>query len=184
VDFVPICVRCHRAKPCSTFRSYTLADSLSSFNNDGKAPFQGCLSSVTMEPYSFKIIVPVSEWAPPRPAPTKFSSGHARIPSDPGGINNSHNFFRVLYCHELYRCHKCSDAQYGHGCNPTFDLNSVTCRQAKNPDPPKLSGDMPSAWFWSVTLQNVPDGILALTIDHALVNDTPATTGVRITMSS
>jgi alpha-1,3-glucan synthase len=170
------------------FESYTLADSLSSFNDDGKAPFQGCLSSITMEPYSFKIFVPATEWVPPRPALTKFSPGHdARIPSDPSGTNNtvtiSFEFNTVMSCTGVTNALTLNMSSSGHGGNPTFDPNSVTCGQVQNPDPPRLPGDMPSAWSWSVTLQNVPDGILALTLDHALANDTVTTTGVCINQS-
>ena len=170
------------------FETYTLADSLSSFNNDGKAPFQGCLSGVTMDPYGYKILVPATEWVPPRPALTKFSPGHdARILSDSSGTNNtvtiSFEFNTAMSCAGVTKALTLNMSSSGHGSNPTFDPNAVTCGQVQNPDPPKLPGDMPSAWSWSVTLQNVPDGILALTLDHALANDTVTTTGVCISVS-
>ncbi len=171
------------------FESYTLASSLSHLNNDSTAPFQGCLSSVTMDPYSFKILVPASNWVPPRPALTKFSPGHdARIPSDSNGTNNSvtvsFEFNTVMSCTGVTKALTLNMSSSGHGGNPTFDPNAVKCGQVQNPNPPRISGDTQSAWFWSVTLQNVPDGILALTLDNALANDTVTTTGVCIKLST
>ncbi|KAI9466337.1 glycoside hydrolase family 13 and glycosyltransferase family 5 protein [Lactarius psammicola] len=169
------------------FESYTLASSLSHLNNDSTAPFQGCLSSVTMDPYSFKILVPASDWVSPRPALTKFSPGHdARIASDSNGANNtitiSFEFNTVMSCTGVTKALTLNMSSSGHGGNPTFDPNAVKCGEVQNPSPPRISGDIPSAWFWSVTLQNVPDGILALTLDNAVANDTVTTTGSKDTL--
>ena len=173
----------------SPFETYTLADSLSSFNNDGQAPYQGCLSNVTMDPYGYKVLVPVSEWTAPRPALTKFSPGHdARILSDPSGTNKtvtiSFEFNTIMSCSGVTNALTLNMSSSGHGGNPTFDSSAVTCGQVQNPDPPKLPGDTSSVWYWSATLENVPDGILALTLDHALANDNVTTTGVCINASS
>ncbi|KAI0306448.1 modular protein with glycoside hydrolase family 13 and glycosyltransferase family 5 domains [Multifurca ochricompacta] len=170
------------------FENYTLADSLSSFNNNGSAPFQGCLASVTMDPYSFKVLVPVGEWVPPRPALTKFSPGHdARIPSDTNGGTNttvkiSFEFNAVMNCAGVTKALSFNMSSSGHGGNPTLDPNSVKCGQVQNPDVPRISGDMQSVWIWSATLQNVPDGILALTLDNAPASDGITTTGSRDTL--
>ena len=156
------------------FENYTLADSLSSFNNDSKPPFQGCLSGVTMDPYGFKVFVPVNEWVPPRPALTKFLPGHdARISSDQNGttVTVSFEFNTAMSCTGVTQALSLNMSSSGHGGNPTFDPNSVTCGQVQNPSPSSLQGDVQSAWFWSATLQNVPDGILALTLNKAPTSD-------------
>ncbi|KAF8274895.1 modular protein with glycoside hydrolase family 13 and glycosyltransferase family 5 domains [Lactarius quietus] len=171
----------------SPFESYTLEDSLSSYYNNGTAPYQGCLSNVTMDPYGYKVLVPASEWVSPRPALTKFSPGHdARITSDPSGANNTvtitFEFNTIMSCTGVTNALTLNMSSSGHGGNPTFDPSSVTCGPVQNPDPPKLPGDMSSAWSWSVTLNNVPDGVLALTLDHAVANDTVTTTGSKDTL--
>jgi alpha-1,3-glucan synthase len=162
------------------FETYTLADSLSSFNNDNQAPYQGCLADVTMDPYSFKVLVPANDWIPPRPALTKFSPGHdARISSETNAttVTISFEFNTVMNCAGVTAALSLNISSSGHGGNPTFDANSVTCGAVQNPNPPRISGDVPSVWSWSVTLQNVPDGILALTLDNAPAGD-GRTTGV------
>ena len=167
----------------SPFENYTLADSLSSFNNDSKAPYQGCLSSVTMDPYGFKVLVPATDWVPPRPALTKFSPGHdARISSNGGNtsVTVSFEFNTVMSCTGVTQALSFNMSSSGQGGNPTFDPNSVTCGQVQNPDPTTLTGDVQSVWSWSVTLQNVPDGILELILKNAPAGD-GRTTGVWLT---
>jgi alpha-1,3-glucan synthase len=165
------------------FENYTLEDSLSSFNNDSKPPYQGCLSNVTTDPYSYKIFVPTAQWVPPRPALTKFSPGHdARISSDSNNTTTvaiSFEFNTVMDCTGVTRALSLNMSSSGHGANPTFDTSSVQCVSVKNPETPSLSGDAPSVWSWSVTLQGVPDGILALTLNNAPAND-GRTTGVQL----
>ena len=58
------------------FESYTLGASDRPFYFDGKAPFFGCIESITMQPYDFKALVPTDSWVAPTPALTKFSPGH------------------------------------------------------------------------------------------------------------
>jgi alpha-1,3-glucan synthase len=167
----------------SPFENYTLADSLSSFNNNSQAPYQGCLSSVTMDPYGFKVLVPATDWVPPRPALTKFSPGHdARISSNGGNttVTVSFEFNTVMSCTGVTQALSFNMSSSGQGGNPTFDPNSVTCGQVKNPDPTTLTGDVQSVWSWSVALQNVPDGILELTLKNAPAGD-GRTTGVWLT---
>jgi alpha-1,3-glucan synthase len=162
------------------FENYTLADSLSSFNNDSKAPYQGCLANLTMDPYGFKVFVPVTEWVPPRPALTKFTPGHdARIASETNGstLAISFEFNTVMSCNGVTQALSLNMSSSGHGSNPTINSNSVQCGQVQNPDPTTIPGDVPSVWSWSATLQNVPDGILALTLNNAPSSD-GRTTGV------
>ncbi|KAI0302169.1 modular protein with glycoside hydrolase family 13 and glycosyltransferase family 5 domains [Russula brevipes] len=169
------------------FESYTLEDSLSSFNNDSKPPYQGCLSNLTMDPYSYKIFVPTAQWVPPRPALTKFSPGHdARVSSDSNGGNTttvaiSFEFNTAMDCPGVTRALSLNMSSSGHGANPTIDAQSVQCGPVKNPDTPSLSGDFPSVWSWSATLQGMPDGILTLTLDHAPASD-GRTTGSKDTL--
>ncbi|KAN0123743.1 glycosyltransferase [Russula decolorans] len=166
------------------FENYTLADSLSSFNNDSQPPYQGCLSSVTMDPYGFKVFVPTNQWVPPRPALTKFLPGHdARISSGTNGTTATvtFEFNTVMSCTGVTQALSLNMSSSGHGDNPTFDPNSVTCGQVQNPSPSSLQGDVQSVWSWSATLQNVPDGILSLILKNASASD-GRTTGVTDTL--
>jgi len=45
-------------------------------------------------------------------------------------------------------------------------IKQGTCGPVANPDPAPFSGSQPSAWVWSGTLENVPDGIIQLTLKN------------------
>jgi len=163
----------------SPFENVTLQASLSHLN-DSKNSTQGCLRGFTMAPFGYKIFVDASVWIPPRPALTKFSPGHdARVSSD-GSVTTlsiSFEFNTAMDCAGVTKALSLNMSSSGHGGNPTFDPNSVKCGPVQNPDTPRLAVDVQSAWSWSSTLQNVPDGILSLTLDNAPASD-GRTTGV------
>ncbi|KDQ60792.1 glycosyltransferase family 5 protein [Jaapia argillacea MUCL 33604] len=164
------------------YEEYTLASSLSSYYSNGQAPYYGCLQSVTMDPYGYKALVPVSEWVAPPPALTKFSPGHdARIQAEAGDTNAttvqiSLEFNVAMNCDSVSSNLSFNMSSSGHGGAPTFDKTAVVCGAVTNPDPARISGAQTSAWSWSVTLQNVPDGILTITLNNPVTNDGNAST--------
>ncbi|KAI0322220.1 glycoside hydrolase family 13 and glycosyltransferase family 5 domain-containing protein [Amylostereum chailletii] len=161
------------------FENYTLQDSLSSYYVNGTAPWQGCLHSVTMDPYGFKALVPIDEWVAPRPALTKFSPGHdARISSENGttSVDIRFEFNTAMSCTGVTKALSLNMSSSGHGSAPSVDSNSVQCGTVDNANTPLLPGDQASAWYWQVTLQNVPDGILSLTLDKPSNNAGTQTT--------
>lgn len=166
------------------YETYQLQDSKSSFNNNSQAPWTGCLPKLTLEPYSFKALVPQQSWVPPLPVITKFVPGHDhRIQAEAGDANAtnvdvSFEFNTEMNCNSVTNGLSFSMSSSGKGGNPTFDANSVKCGPVQNPDPVNLSGGQVSAWSWSVTLNNVPDGILQLTLNNVATQDGTATTGV------
>jgi alpha-1,3-glucan synthase len=65
------------------------------------------------------------------------------------------------------------------GSAPTVAPNSVQC-QTMNPNdvpPAELPGVVISQWYWTATLNNVPDGILEITLGNPK-SQTGAGTGV------
>ncbi|THH17817.1 hypothetical protein EW146_g3074 [Bondarzewia mesenterica] len=163
------------------FESYTLQTSLSSYFNDSKAPYYGCLDSVTMDPYGFKVLVPADEWVGPRPALTTFLPGHdARIDSSANSstVTVRFEFNMAMDCNSVTNSLSLNMSSSGKGSTPTFSQSAVTCGNVTNPASTVLPGDMTSAWYWSVELQNIPDGILALTLSNAKSSDGTSTQAV------
>lgn len=156
------------------FEQYTLQDSLSSYNNDGKAPYYGCLNTITMDPYGYKALVPLAEWVGPRAALTSFSPGHdARLDSS---VNSStvtvrFEFNVAMDCDSITSALSLNMSSSGKGSTPSFSKTAVSCGAVTNPAATTLPGDMTSAYYWSVELQNVPDGILALTLNKPAAAD-------------
>lgn len=165
------------------YETYTLADSLTSYNNDSKAPWTGCLPSVTLEAFGFKALVPEAQWLSPLPALTKFTPGHdARIlvndtDTNATTIDISIEFNVAMSCTSVTNAISYNMSSSGQGSGSVTATN-VVCANVTNPDPAIISGASISAWSWSATLTNVADGVLTITLDNPAAADGKLTTGV------
>ncbi|KAJ7285792.1 modular protein with glycoside hydrolase family 13 and glycosyltransferase family 5 domains [Mycena rebaudengoi] len=135
----------------SPYEKYELKASKAPFNEDGKAPFFGCLAGpVTIEGFGFKALVPVTNWLAPAPALTKFTPGHdARLQVKPTDTNAttmdvSFEFNVEMNCDSVTK-------------SMTFDLSSSGKGGNVTVGKP---------WKWSTTLTNFADGILAITLNN------------------
>ena len=150
------------------FENYTLQSSGESYYNNSKAPWRGCLPKVTMDLFGFKLLVPATIWIPPTPALTKFTPGHdARITGGGSGQDNidiSLEFNTVMDCSGVTKALSLNVSSGGSFSSPS--IKQGTCGPVTNPDPAPFSGVQQSAWVWSGTLQNVPDGIIQLTLKN------------------
>ena len=167
------------------FEQYTLQDSGSSYLNNGGAPWYGCLSSVTIDPYGMKVLVPTDEWVDTPPMLTRFLPGHdARITATPGDpnattINIVLEFSANMSCPSVTNSITFNMSSSGIGSQPTLDANSVVCTTVTNPAitiPEAVS----SAFSWSATLNNVPDGILEIVVNNPTTSDGTLSTGVSL----
>ncbi|KAI0079915.1 glycoside hydrolase family 13 and glycosyltransferase family 5 protein [Panus rudis PR-1116 ss-1] len=165
------------------YEQYTLAESLDSYYHNGTAPHTGCVPSVTMDAYSFKALVPVDQWVSPLPMVTKFNPGHdARMHAESGDTNAttldiSFEFNLEMNCNSVTNSISFNVSSSGKGGNPTINQNSIKCGKVENTPATVVSGVDPSAWSWSATLQNVPDGILTITVKNPTTEDGSASTG-------
>lgn len=151
------------------FETYTLEDSLSSYFNNGEAPWFGCLSGVTMDAYGFKALVPEAQWVAAPVAITKFSPGHDHRLLVVEGDNNSTNIDISLEFNVPMDCDGVTNSltlemdSSGHGSAPT--ISNVNCAAVTGATS-DIQGGSASAWAWSATLTNFPDGILKITVDN------------------
>ncbi|KAK7014847.1 modular protein with glycoside hydrolase family 13 and glycosyltransferase family 5 domains [Favolaschia claudopus] len=152
------------------YETYQLTASGESFNNDGKAPFFGCVPSISIEGFGFKALVPQPNWIAAAPALTKFLPGHdARIQVHEGDTNAttldiSFQFNTEMNCDSITAAMKFNLSSSGHG--GQISVSKATCGAVSKPDPARISGSDTSAYQWSATLTNFADGILAITLDN------------------
>lgn len=158
------------------FDTITLQRSGDPFNGDGKAPYTGCVPSITFDPYGFKAYVPVADWLDPPPALTKFSPGHdARLQAEQGDTNATtvdiaFEFNSAMNCNWITQNMKIEVESSGQGGTPTIRTGSVNCQALTNQPLSYLSGDTFSTWRWSGTLDNVPDGIIRMSLTNVPVD--------------
>ena len=171
------------------YKNYTLAASLSPYYHDGKAPYYGCMGSITMAPMSFKVLVPVEQWVPPLPVTTKFVPGHdARIEVQEGSQNRTSvdirfEFSDPMDCDSVTQSMSFNMSSSGHGSTPAIAQATVRCltMDPKDVPPSAIPGVSVSQWYWTATLNNVPDGILTITIKNP---KSQAGTGIGVSRSS
>ncbi|KAJ3903941.1 modular protein with glycoside hydrolase family 13 and glycosyltransferase family 5 domains [Lentinula edodes] len=152
------------------YETYTLEDSLSSYNNDNQSVWYGCLSSVTMAPYGFKALVPANEWTAPPPALTAFNPGHdARILANPGDANAttvdiSLEFNTEMDCNSVTNSVSMNMSSFSGASTPS--ITNVNCGALTNPATGNVPGVSQTQWVWNATLANFPDGILTFTVNN------------------
>lgn len=164
------------------YESYTLAESMSPYYADGKAPYRACLPSVTLAPWSFKILVPQDYWVPPLPQLVAFTPGHdARIPSDgtPARIPVSLGFTTEMDCDAVTAALTLSwSAAPEDTATPSLDVSSITCQSVSTPAS-NLTGIPGPVWEWTSAILNAPDGIMELVLGS--VPAVPIAVGVNQT---
>lgn len=154
------------------FENYTLEDSQSSYYNDSKAPWRGCLRKLSLDAYGFKALVPVVAWTQPPPMLTKFEPGHDfRIRAEAEDSNSTvveiaFEFSVPMSCEGVTGGFSLKMSSAGLGSTPSLDEESVQCSTLENSRTAALSGLSPSAWRWSARLRDVPDGILQLILTN------------------
>jgi len=147
------------------FDSITLEDSLDPFFADNKAPYRGCLPSITLKPWEYKVYVPQAQWRRQRPAMTKFTPGHdARIPAPTGGtIDISIEYDTEMSCDSFQQARS---LVYSGDATGTPTLSQGSCARIADADivAPELVGVAPSSWRWTGQIENAGEGIYEIII--------------------
>ena len=162
------------------YENYTLIDSLSSYNNDSQPPYFGCLPSISMNSYDFKVLVPTTEWTPPLPFITNFNPGHDyRILASPGDTNATtvdigFEFNIAMNCDAVTSSITLDMSSSGQNVTPT--IGNVQCNTVTNSSTNSLP--FVSTWSWSATLSNFVDGVLTITVNNPPAASGNGTTGV------
>ena len=155
------------------FENYTLGASDRAFFFDDKAPFFGCIESITLQPYDFKLLVPADNWIAPIPALTKFTPGHdARIEvtddnQNPNSVNVQIEFSDQMDCDSVSKSMTFNLTSSGKASSsPSVKSGSVECLTISdsNITPASILGTTVSKWYWKATIENFADGILTITI--------------------
>jgi len=112
------------------------------------------------------------QWEDPDPMVTKFTPGHdARLLSTrdvvgASSVNITFEFSTEMGCDSVTNSiafNSTTDA----GGIPTLKASSVVCGNLSTPEVPLYVGAIVGTWLWSATLENVQDGIHAITVRNA-----------------
>lgn len=131
----------------------------------------GCLSSITMQPYEFKVYVLSADYEEPAPMITSFSPGHDfQIDSS---VNTTDEFPIVIGFSTEMECEAITNAvsvtSYIDGTGPQnlTSFSTATCETITSPSQGNFTGYIPTTYTWSATLTGLVDGIHKLTVANA-----------------
>lgn len=160
----------------------TLEDSATKLHLNGTQKPNGCLESITLQPYEFRAYVPKEKFVPPRPMITRFTPGHDVPVLSKVAPGERETLDIGLYFSTHMNCTMVSQAislesSTESGTTPSIDMSTVDCGVIVN-DRVSYSGQIPAAWVWTATLTNVEHGIHRLTVRNATSIDGRTTNAV------
>ncbi|KAH9842609.1 glycoside hydrolase family 13 and glycosyltransferase family 5 protein [Rhodofomes roseus] len=159
------------------YETVQLTDSGESYYNNSQAPWFGCFPSITLPPFGFKAYVLEADWVSPPPALTKFSPGHdARVPSNSSSIDITLEFNLEMSCSSITNSISLNMSTAGTGIIPTLDTGSANCGPVNGTPSDEVYGVSVSAFSWKATINNVPDGVLQITVNNPTTSDGTAST--------
>ncbi|KAF4841864.1 Cell wall alpha-1,3-glucan synthase mok13 [Colletotrichum siamense] len=150
----------------------TLESSSKTNTFTGTTKKAGCLSSITMTPFEFRAYVPSTKWKEIAPVVTGFEPGHD-YPIDSTNANGvvpiAIKFSTEMTCSDVTNAISAYVNVDGNTkTNVTFD--TPVCAAMDPIEKESWTGAIPSVYKWSANLQNVPDGIIKITLDHPAGN--------------
>ncbi|KAL1410802.1 hypothetical protein Q8F55_001744 [Vanrija albida] len=162
------------------YEEYTLQNTRESFYQDGNAPYRGCIGSIDLQPYDFKVLVPQAQWLPPIPTLSGFTPGHdERVVLNGDTIQITLEWDEPMDCDSVNRNVKLlftGDTSHG---TPNISFPGECLTLPAQPAT-ELNGVAPSAWRWTATITNAAEGIYKIEIDSVNSQRTPVTsTGVK-----
>ena len=142
---------------------------------NGSQELNGCTDSVELQPYEFRVYVPIESFVPPPPMITKFLPGHDTPILSEGAdtpVNISFHFSAAMSCEKMTSSIKIESTTET-GLTAALVPSSIQCANISIEDGQgaPFIGALASAWSWSATLTNVSDGIHRITVQNATTLD-------------
>lgn len=154
------------------YDEHTLEDSVHQLGINGSTSANGCLRSLDMAAYDFRAYVPIDDWVGPQPMITKFNPGHdIRLRSTVNSTGTETVDIALEFSVEM-DCDSVTNSILFNsttelGTVPTIDRDSVKCTLMNNPETPPYVGAISSVWSWSASIEDVANGIHAITVRNA-----------------
>ena len=138
---------------------------------DGSDKPNGCLDNLRLKAFDFRVYVPKSKFAPPRPMITEFKPGHdvpvrSKVaPDEAEDIDVKLYFSTEMDCDSVTKSISLTSSTEFRKV-PSIKSNSTKCETIP-PNNVTYVGQLPSVWLWSATLKDVYNGIHRFTVNNA-----------------
>jgi alpha-1,3-glucan synthase len=157
------------------YEEFTLESSVIRYGIEGSTEFSGCLSQLETAAWDYKAFVPKDKWLRPGPTITKTVPSHdARLKSTVAYDESETMPIEIHFSSEM-SCDSIAggievDSTTQNGHQARLDKGSIGCALLDG-DPPRHVGEIPSAWAFKATLDNVSNGVHTVTIRNASTED-------------
>lgn len=137
---------------------------------EGSENWNGCLSNLTLSPWSFKAFVPKEAFLEPAPFVTRFTPGHDwRILSSVNAgesIYIGFQFSAEMDCNSITDAISIKSTTYG-GNNALIDKSTVFCSTVDETQTASWPGALTSVYNYSVQVTNVFHGVHEIIVNNA-----------------
>lgn len=159
-----------------------LKDSPTKLHLNGSTAWNGCLDNLTLSPYEFRAYVLKEKFVPPRPMVTKFTPGHDVPVLSTARPGESEKLDIALYFSTEMNCSLVTqsvslNSSTESGQSPSLDLETVDCGLVDDRQT-SYTGQIPSTWVWTATLNNVFNGVHRLTVSNATSSEGKPTNSI------
>ncbi|KAJ9640066.1 Cell wall alpha-1,3-glucan synthase ags1 [Coniosporium tulheliwenetii] len=154
------------------YEEINLKASATKFGFFGSTEFNGCVDELELGAWGFKAFVPRDQWVGPPPMITNFYPGHdARVQSKVAAGKQESVDIELHFNTEM----ECESVTASIRINSTtedlriaeLNKDSVKCAVVDSVNKPRFDAGIPTAWTWKATLDNVSNGIHAVTVRNA-----------------
>ncbi|KAF2194680.1 glycosyltransferase family 5 protein [Zopfia rhizophila CBS 207.26] len=158
------------------YEEYTLETSPAKLGIEGFEEPNGCLSSMEMQPWGYKMFVPKDKWVLPGPTITRVIPGHdtrllSQVPDgEPQTVPIEVHFSSEMDCEGVVRNFSIKSTT-GNGEVARLNTSSVLCSVVE-PEEQRYVGQIPTTWTMKGELENVYDGIHIYTINNVSTKST------------
>lgn len=159
------------------YEEYTLEASAGNSTPEASTGTSGCLNSLEMQPWSYKLLVPKEKFAEPRPTITRVVPGHdARLVSQvpdgqPQTIAFEVHFSSEMNCDSAKRNFSIR-SKTSSGQSARLKASSVICSNVPVKKDQQYVGQIGTAWVMIGELENVYDGIHVYTLNNISTEST------------
>ena len=163
------------------YEEVTLERSVIKYGIEKSTEFNGCLPRLETAAWDYKAFVPKDKWISPGPTITKTVPSHdARLKStvtydDQESVPIEIRFSSEMNCNSVTNGIEIDSTTEG-GRRARLNKTSVHCTLA-DADPPRYVGEIPTAWIFSASLENVYNGVHTVTIRNASIEYGKLSTG-------
>jgi alpha-1,3-glucan synthase len=155
------------------YETVTLDQSDVSFFDNGESPYTGCIPSIEMKPFDYKVYVPADRWLPQQATMSGFTPGHDARLTSRDTVDIVIEYDTEMDCDSLQGALSIVASTGGVSATPQFSGGSCAPIPQAEWVEPGITGVAPSRWRYTGQVTGVVDGIYYITVGNFSAYNNP-----------